>query len=39
MRDGWEIKPSFFLGEGEWHIIDPTGGIYFVFQTGAPTSL
>ena len=24
---GWEHKPSFFLGEGEWHLIDPTGGI------------
>jgi len=23
----WEHKPSFFNGEGEWHIIDPTGGI------------
>lgn len=24
---GWDIKPSFFTGLGEWHIIDPTGGI------------
>lgn len=23
----WDEVPEFFLGEGEWHIIDPTGGI------------
>lgn len=24
----WEMgPPSSFLGDGEWHIIDPTGGI------------
>lgn len=22
----WEHVPSFFLGVGEWHVIDPTGG-------------
>lgn len=25
--DGWEQKPPFFLGDGEWHVVDPTGGI------------
>jgi hypothetical protein len=25
MRDGSEIKPSFFLGEGEVHITRPDG--------------
>lgn len=24
---GWEHKPSFFVGEGEWHIVSPVGGI------------
>lgn len=24
---GWIHKPSFFTGEGEWHLIDPTGGV------------
>jgi len=24
---GWDWKPSFFLGEGEWHVMDPTGGM------------
>lgn len=24
---GWDHKPSFFHGEGEWHIVDPTGGV------------
>lgn len=23
----WDHKPSFFLGEGEWHVMDPTGGV------------
>lgn len=23
----WKHKPSFFLGEGEWHLIDPDGEI------------
>lgn len=23
----WDHKPSFFLGEGEWHIIAPDGRI------------
>lgn len=25
--DQWEHKHPGFLGEGEWHVIDPTGGI------------
>lgn len=23
----WEVRPSFFLGDGEWHLMDPTGGM------------
>jgi hypothetical protein len=23
----WEWKPSFFLGDGEWHLADPTGRV------------
>lgn len=23
--DGWDHKPSFLLGDGEWHLCDPTG--------------
>lgn len=22
---GWDHKPSFFIGEGEWHVIAPDG--------------
>ena len=25
--DRWEYRPTFFLGEGEWHVISPAGGI------------
>lgn len=24
---GWALKPSSFLGAGEWHVMDPTGGM------------
>lgn len=24
---GWGSKPSWFLGPGEWHVMDPTGGM------------
>jgi hypothetical protein len=29
----WEHKPPFFLGDGEWHLVDPTGGIGAVGRT------
>lgn len=25
--EAWEDRPSFLVGDGEWHIVDPTGGI------------
>lgn len=24
---GWEQKPGFLLGDGEWHLMDPTGRV------------
>ncbi len=24
---GWDSKPVVFIGEGEWHVMDPTGGM------------
>lgn len=25
--DAWTYRPPFVVGDGEWHLIDPTGGI------------
>lgn len=34
----WERKPSFFTGEGEWHICDPTGRVGAIRERdGKPT--
>jgi len=23
----WDSKPDSFVGDGEWHLMDPTGGV------------
>lgn len=27
LYSAWERRPPFFIGDGEWHLMDPTGGV------------